>query len=98
MKLSKKKEKGLIAVCRHIQYDKVSGKFYWRYPTVAPFGFYPILGFQDLQVSELKELLPLAILAHRDFKEPAKTLYIGKQISLEMHEILEKLKQSGFQG
>lgn len=98
MKLSKKKEKDLIAVCRHVQYDKVSGKFYWRYPTVAPFGFYPILGFQELSLSELEELLPLAILAYQGFKEPAETLYIGKRVRLEMHEILEKLKRSGFQG
>jgi hypothetical protein len=99
MKLRKKKEKNeLIAVCRHIQYDKVSGRFYWRYPTVAPFGFYPILGFQELSVSELGELLPLVILAYQGFKEPAETLYIEKQVRLEMHEILEKLKQSGFQG
>jgi len=101
MRLSKKETPGtqdLIAVCRHIQYDKVSGKFYWRYPTQAPFGIYPILGFQELSVSELKELLPLAILAYRGFKEPAKTLHVGKQVRLEMREILEKLKGFGFQG
>jgi len=101
MRLSKKDTPGLqelIAVCRHIQYDKVSGKFYWRYPTQAPFGLYPILGFQELSVSELKELLPLAILAYQDFKKPSKTLYIGKRVRLEMHEILEKLKRSGFRG
>ena len=99
MKLSKKDIPGLqdlIVVCRHIQYDSVSGKFYWRYPTVAPFGIYPILGFQELTVSELKELLPLAILAYRSFKEPTKTLYVGKRVRLEMREILEKLKQYGF--
>ncbi len=101
MRLSKKDTPGLqdlIAVCRHIQYDKVSGKFYWRYPTVAPFGVYPVLGFQELSVPELKELLPLVILAYRGFKETPKTLYIGKRVRLEIREILEKLKQSGFQG
>jgi len=101
MRLSKKETPGtqdLIAVCRHIQYDRVSGKFYWRYPTQAPFGVYPILGFQELSVSELKELLPLAILAYLGFKEPAKTLHIRKRVRLEMHEILEKLKGFGFQG
>ena len=99
MKLNKKKEKDeLVVVCRHIQYDKVSGKFYWRYPTYAPFGFYPILGFQELSMSELKELLPLAILAYQDFKEPAETLHIGKRVRLEMNEILEKLKRAGFRG
>jgi hypothetical protein len=101
MRLSKKDTPGvqdLITVCRHIQYDKVSGKFYWRYPTVAPFGVYPILGFQELTVSELEELLPLAILAYRSFKETSKTLYIGKRVRLEIREILEKLEQSGFQG
>jgi len=100
MKLSKKDTPGLqdlIAVCRHIQYDKASGKFYWRYPTQAPFGLYPILGFQELSVSELEELLPLAILAYKEFKEPAETLYIEKRVRLEMREILEKLKRSGFQ-
>lgn len=101
MRLSKKDTPGLqdlIAVCRHIQYDKVSGKFYWRYPTVAPFGVYPVLGFQELSVSELKELLPLVILAYGGFKEPAETLYIGKRVRLEVREILEKLRRSGFQG
>jgi len=100
MRLSKKEAPGiqeLIAVCRHIQYDRASGKFYWRHPTVAPFGIYPVLGFQELSVSELKELLPLAILAYRGFKEPAETLYIGKRVRLEMSEILAKLKRSGFQ-
>jgi len=99
--LSKKDTPGvqdLIPVCRHVHYDRVSGKFYWRYPTQAPFGLYPILGFQELSVSELKELLPLAILAYQEFKEPAETLYIDKQARLEMREILEKLKRSGFQG
>ncbi len=101
MRLSKKDAPGLqelITVCRHIRYDKGSGKFYWRYPTQAPFGFYPILGFQELTVSDLKELLRLVILAYEGFKEPAKTLYIGKRARLEMREILEKLKRSGFQG
>jgi hypothetical protein len=101
MRLRKKDTPGLqdlIAVCRHIQYDKASNKFYWRYPTVAPFGVYPILGFQELSVFELEELLPLAILAYNDFKEPAETLYIEKRVRLEMREILEKLKRFGFQG
>ena len=101
MRLNKKDTIGaqdLITVCRHIQYDKVSGKFYWRYPTQALFGVYPVLGLQELSVSELEELLPLAILAYRSFKETPKTLYIGKRVRLEIREILEKLKQSGFQG
>jgi hypothetical protein len=99
MRLSEKGTSGiqhLVAVCRHIQYDKVSGKFYWRYPTVAPFGFYPILGFQELLVSELKELLPLAILAYRDFKEPSEILYINKRVLREMQVILENLRRAGF--
>lgn len=97
--LSKKETPGLqdlIAVCGHIQYDKVSGKFYWRHPKLAPFGLYPTLWFQELSVSELEELLPLAILAYRDFKEPLKTLYIKKQVRLEMLRVLERLKSSGF--
>jgi len=99
MGLSKKDTPGfqdLIAVYRHIQYDKGSGKFYWKHPTVAPFGLYPILGFQELLMSELEELLPLAILAYRDFKGPPRMLYIRKQIRSEIHEILEKLNRAGF--
>ena len=98
--LSKKDTLGLqdlIAVCRHIQYDKVSGKFYWRHPKLAPFGLYPILGFQEMSISELEELLPLAILAYRGFKQPPGTLYIRKQVRLEMRQVLEKLRRAGFQ-
>jgi len=64
---------------------------------MAPFGLYPILGFQELPVSELKELLPLAILADRDFSNAPKTLYVRKQTRLEMLEILERLRRAGFQ-